>query len=102
MSKRTAEQLIAASALVKKRRAAEWRFRAYGIAAIAFCFLAILVLFSSIISKGYSAFQQTHITLPVTFDASAIDPDGKKDQTAFRHGMEHCRSHRRARPRPVR
>ncbi len=75
----TAVNLDSSSALVKKRRAAEWRFRAYGIAAIAFCFFAILVLFTSIISRGYSAFQQTHITLPVTFDATVIDPDGKKD-----------------------
>jgi phosphate transport system permease protein len=67
------------SALTLKRRRAEWRFRAYGVAAIAFCFLAILVLFTSIITKGYSAFVQTHISIPVKFDAAVIDPDGNKD-----------------------
>jgi len=66
------------AARLKSRRNAEWRFRAYGVAAITFCFLAIFVLFGSIISKGYSAFKQTHITVPVNFDASIIDPDGTK------------------------
>ena len=64
---------------LKKRRRAERRFRAYGIAAISFCFLAVAVLFTSIISKGYTAFKQTHITIPVNFDASIIDPDGTKN-----------------------
>ncbi len=64
---------------LKKRRRAEWLFRAYGLAAIIFCFLAVAVLFTSIISKGYTAFRQTHITLPVNFDASIIDPDGTKN-----------------------
>jgi len=67
------------SDLTVRRRRAEWRFRAYGVAAIAFCFLAILVLFTSIITKGYSAFQQSHISIPITLDASVIDPDGKRD-----------------------
>jgi phosphate transport system permease protein len=67
------------SSLLVKRRRAEWRFRAYGVAAIAFCFLAILVLFTSIIGKGYSAFQQSHISVPVKFDAAVIDPDGSKN-----------------------
>ena len=64
--------------LIVKRRRAEWRFRLYGVAAIAFCFLAILVLFTSIIGQGYSAFQQSHISVPVKFDAAVIDPDGTK------------------------
>ncbi len=68
-----------ASSLIAKRRRAEWRFRAYGVAAIAFCFLAILVLFTSIIGKGYSAFLQSHISVPVKFDAAVIDPDGTKN-----------------------
>jgi phosphate transport system permease protein len=64
------------SAFLKKRHRSEWVFRALGIAAISFCFLAVLVLFASIISKGYTAFRQTHITIPVNFDASLIDPSG--------------------------
>jgi len=67
------------SPLTVRRRKAEWRFRAYGVAAIAFCFLAILVLFTSIITKGYSAFQQSHISIPIKLDAAVIDPDGKRD-----------------------
>lgn len=68
-----------AAALLKKRHAAETRFRAYGAAAIIFCVLAVLVLFTSIISRGYSAFQTTHLTLSVYLDAGTIDPDGSKN-----------------------
>ena len=66
--------------LIVKRRRAEWRFRSYGVAAIAFCFLAIFVLFTSIIGQGYSAFLQSHISVPIKFDAAVIDPDGTKIQ----------------------
>jgi phosphate transport system permease protein len=74
----------AKSAHLKKRHRAEWLFRAYGMAAIAFCFLAVAVLFGSIISKGYTAFKQTHILVPVNFDASLIDPTGTKDKETLR------------------
>ena len=72
-----------ASSLIVKRRRAEWRFRAYGVAAIAFCFLAILILFTSIIGKGYSAFVQSHISVPVKLDAAVIDPEGTKIHDAL-------------------
>jgi phosphate transport system permease protein len=39
-------------------------------------FLAIMLL--SIVSKGYTAFWQTTLTLPVTFDEKVIDPDNKR------------------------
>ncbi|MDX1737072.1 MAG: DUF3333 domain-containing protein, partial [Alphaproteobacteria bacterium] len=57
-------------ARLKKRHAAEKRFRLYGVAAIflALCFL--FVLFGSIITKGYSAFWQTEMRLTVTLPTS--------------------------------
>lgn len=83
MSQTIVREPSVVAALIARRRRAEWRFRAYGIAAIAFCFLAILVLFTSIISKGYSAFWQSHISIPVTFDPSVIDPAGKKENDSL-------------------
>ena len=62
-----------------QRHRAEGRFRLYGIAAIVFCFLAVIVLFMSIIGKGYPAFRQTHIGLDVNFDAGLIDPSAGRD-----------------------
>jgi phosphate transport system permease protein len=57
-----------------RRKRAEVRFRLYGLASI-FAGLGFLcVLFSSIISNGYSAFQYTYVALDVYYDASLIAP----------------------------
>lgn len=63
---------------LKRRHAAEARFRFYGIAAICIgvAFLAILLV--SIVGKGYTAFVQTSITVPVYFDPQIIDPDNER------------------------
>jgi len=64
---------------IKKRYAAEARFKAYGIAAITFGLLFLAIMLVTIVSKGYTAFWQTNITLPVTFEQSIIDPQNKRD-----------------------
>ena len=63
-----------------KRRAAEWRFRFYGKLAIFMGMLFLTVLFTSIISKGYTAFLQTNIKLDVYIDPQKIDPQGDRDK----------------------
>ncbi|MFT6859295.1 MAG: phosphate transport system permease protein, partial [Thalassolituus oleivorans] len=44
---------------MKRRRAGEMRFRAYGMASVLFGLLCLVLLFSDIIYKGASAFRQT-------------------------------------------
>jgi phosphate transport system permease protein len=66
-----------------KRRRAEKRFRFYGLASIVLGLFFLVVLFFSIISKGYSAFTYTHIALDINFDAAVINPDGKPTQEAI-------------------
>src|SRR5882757_2278727 len=63
---------------LKARYAAERRFRIYGVVAISvgLAFLAIMLI--TIVSKGYTAFWQTTVTLPITFDEKVIDPSGKR------------------------
>lgn len=61
-----------------KRRRAEKRFRAYGFASIVLGISFLIVLFASIISKGYSAFVYTHVALDVQLDSGVIDPDGTR------------------------
>lgn len=61
-----------------KRRRAEKRFRAYGLASIVLGLCFLLVLFTSIISNGYSAFIYTNVSLDVPLDAQLIDPDGSR------------------------
>ena len=63
-----------------KRRAAEKRFKLYGVLAICLGMLFLVILFSSIVSKGYTAFLQTYIQIDVFIDEALIDPQGSRDQ----------------------
>ena len=69
---------------LRRRYAAERRFKAYGIFAIAAAIAMLLVLLSSIVAKGYTAFSQTYIALEVTLDADRIDPSGGRDMQVLR------------------
>ena len=66
-------------ASVKRRYAAEQRFKLYGIISIALGLGFLGFLFTSIVANGYTAFQQTFIKLDIVLDADIIDPDGKHD-----------------------
>lgn len=63
---------------IKKRYAAERRFRLYGIIAIAIGIFFLVALLSSVISNGYTAFWQTTIELPVKLDEKIIDPTNQR------------------------
>ena len=68
----------AAAALAKRRKAAEWRFKAYGMTAIAISLAFLVMLFTTIVGNGYTAFVQASIKLDVFFDPAEIDPSGTK------------------------
>jgi len=63
---------------LKRRYAAERRFRLYGVLAISVGLVFLAIMLVSIVSKGYTAFWQTTVTLPITFDAKVIDPGNKR------------------------
>lgn len=63
----------------KRRNAAETRFRAYGIAAVAFGVLALVVLLTSVLSQGLSAFRQTTMVMQVELDPAVLDKTGNRD-----------------------
>ncbi|MGZ9083689.1 MAG: phosphate ABC transporter permease PstA, partial [Rhodoplanes sp.] len=69
----------AVAASIKRRYAAERRFRAYGLAAIAFAILCLAILLFTIIRTALPAFTQTMIRLEVTLDPQEIDPTGARD-----------------------
>lgn len=71
---------------LKRRYAAERRFRAFGIAAITIGLVFLVALFASIVSKGYTAFQQTRITLTVDFDPAVIAPNGDRSAAGIMSG----------------
>ena len=60
----------------RRRNAAEARFRAYGIAAIAVALLALVFLTVSVLSNGLSAFRQTFLVMQVQVDPAIVDPKG--------------------------
>jgi len=70
-------------ARLRRRYAAERRFRLYGLAAIALAVLMLGLLLGSIVAKGYSAFVQTEIGLDIHFDPAVIDPAGTRDPAAL-------------------
>ncbi|MBI2255755.1 MAG: phosphate ABC transporter permease PstA [Proteobacteria bacterium] len=64
---------------IRRRYAAERRFRFYGMFAVGLAIAMLAVLLVSVCSKGYSAFYRTEIGLDVVLDPAVITPDGKKD-----------------------
>jgi phosphate transport system permease protein len=66
-------------ASLKRRYARERRFRLLGATAVVLGMTFVALLFADIILKGYTAFQQTYIQLPIELAAEAIDPSGTRD-----------------------
>ena len=64
---------------LKSRLAKEKRFKLYGIASITLALFLLMLLFVSIFSQGYTAFQETKIQLHINFDEKIIDPTKTKD-----------------------
>ena len=64
---------------LKSRLAKEKRFKAYGIISIIIALTLLTILFVSIFSQGYTAFQETRIQLPVYFDQEILDPNKTSD-----------------------
>ncbi|MCB1865728.1 MAG: phosphate ABC transporter permease PstA [Chromatiales bacterium] len=60
---------------LRRRYAAERRFRLYGQFAVLFALAVLSLLFVSIFSNGYQAFVQTHLRLDITVDEAKIDRD---------------------------
>lgn len=70
-----------AKKLIAKRYAAERRFRAYGICAILFGLTFLVALFSTIATRGYTAFFQSAFALDVHLDPSAFGSSSTPSQT---------------------
>lgn len=74
---------------IRKRYRAEKRFKAYGVAAVSFGVLCVVLLFTDIITKGLGAFQQTYMQVNVHYDAEYLnieDPADPKQVKAANFG----------------
>jgi len=69
-SGKSTTEIIRAS--LARRHRAERRFHAYGIAAVSFAVLSVVVLLADIIGKGHGAFRQTYLRLSVTYDGALL------------------------------
>ena len=74
---------------LKRRYSSENRFRYAGIAAIAMGILFLVILFWSIISKGYTAFEQPQIRLDIYLDEQIIDPSGNRSRSELQRAIRY-------------
>ena len=72
--------LLIQSALVKKRNAAEARFKAYGIAAIALSLATLGFMLVTILNDGVSSFFQAKLGFPLELTGETLDPQGNRDR----------------------
>jgi phosphate transport system permease protein len=73
--RRATADIVAAG--LKKRYAAERRFRWYGRGAIFVALSFLFLLIISVVSQGWSAVLQTRVQLPITLEISKISPSGE-------------------------
>lgn len=77
---RQKSSLLEQSSLVRKRNAAEARFKAYGIAAIGISLFTLFVMLWTILGDGVSSFYQAKLSFPVTLTAEVLDPKGNRNR----------------------
>ncbi|MFZ1681037.1 MAG: DUF3333 domain-containing protein, partial [Rhizobiaceae bacterium] len=71
---------------IARRYAAERRFRAYGLAAIAVTALFVFFLIADILSRGVPAFFEHRLDLTLVADGAVLDPDNSGDPARIRAG----------------
>ena len=73
------DYILSTSNRMAKRHAREKRFKWYGRMAIFISISFLVFMFSAIIFRGASAFQQTKIALDINFSEAIIDPSSSRD-----------------------
>jgi phosphate transport system permease protein len=68
----------AVQARLRRRYAAERRFKAIGLLGVLTALGLLALLLATVVARGYTAFVQTNIRLDINFDESTIDPDGRR------------------------
>ena len=64
---------------MRRRNAAERRFRLYGLAAIAVSLAILAIMLATILRDGVSSFTQARLSFPVALPAEILDPKGNRD-----------------------
>ena len=72
------QSLLTPSARMKRRNAAETRFRLYGVVAILIALATLAIMLFTILRDGVSAFSQARLTFPMELSAEVLDPKGNR------------------------
>ena len=75
-----ARRLDRGQALTRRRNRAESRFRWYGVMALGFAMVTLVVLLSSVVWQGFGAFTQYRLLLDVDLNSEVIDPTGRLER----------------------
>jgi phosphate transport system permease protein len=75
-----ATSLLRQTNAMKRRNAAETRFKVYGIVAICISLSVLFILLWTIFADGLSAFRQATFSFTVTLDAERLDPNGNRQR----------------------
>jgi phosphate transport system permease protein len=75
---RPKQSILTAGDDMKRRNAAESRFRIYGLIAIALALTTLAIMLFTIVRDGVSAFHQAQLTFPLELSADVLDPKGNR------------------------
>ncbi len=76
---RRKQSILTPSAEMKRRNAAEIRFRVYGIIAITISLATLAIMLFTIFRDGVSSFHQATLTFPMELSSDTLDPKGNRD-----------------------
>lgn len=77
---RPKQSILTASAEMKRRNAAELRFKYYGIIAIVIALGSLAIMLFTIVRDGASSFQQAQLSFPMELTAKVLDPKGNRNR----------------------
>lgn len=74
------DSILVASDDMRRRNAAEARFKFYGLAAIAVSMVTLAFMLFTILNDGLSSFKQARYSFPVTLSEEVLDPSGNRNR----------------------
>lgn len=74
------QSLLTASSEMKRRNAAEKRFKLYGVIAITISLATLAIMLFTILRDGVSSFHQARLTFPMELSAEVLDPKGNRNR----------------------
>ena len=77
-SGRARHSILIASANMRRRNAAETRFRIYGIVAIVLALGMLAIMLFTVLRDGVSSFHQARLSFPMELSSEVLDPDGNR------------------------